>query len=253
MRAHTALPLDDDILDRIFAFLSDYDTLRSLILTSKAFHAVFQAHPNSIIRAISYNLVGPALPQAIRYMRYKAKKPDSDDDSDGSATEDSDEEEGEKAESKKQTTPPAPEPESTLIAPIKHTEIESLINNHTVVKKLEDLFSRKCVSIILFHGHQSTKLLYRHKDRSFSSSALTSMESWRFRRAMYRIMLFAELFPWSLYEEEYDEAEVDRIIIQHRKFLEDFTTPELQELYSAALFLVELNQQMLARTDSIGV
>ena len=118
---------------------------------------------------------------------------------------------------------------------------------------MEPLESVACVSIILFHGHQLTKLLYRHKDRSFSSSALTSMESWRFRRAMYRIMLFAELFPWSLYEEEYDEAEVDRIIIQHRKFLEDFTTPELQELYSAALFLVELNQQMLARTDSIGV
>ncbi|TFK73658.1 hypothetical protein BDN72DRAFT_834535, partial [Pluteus cervinus] len=235
MRAYNALPLDDDILDRIFAFLSDFDTLRALILTSKAFHSIFQAHPNSIIRAISYNLVGPALPQAVRYMRHQAKK-SSEDDSDGSATEDSDEEDEEgTGTSKKQPPRPAPEPESSAIAPIKRSETSSLANNHTVVKKLEDIFSRK------------------HKDRSFSSSALTSMESWRFRRATYRIMLFAELFPWSLYDDDdYDDAAVEQIIIQHRKFLEDFMTPELQELYSVALFLVELNQNLLSRTDPIG-
>lgn len=38
---------------------------------SKAFLAVFEAHPNSIIQAIAYKVTGPALPQAMRVVRYR--------------------------------------------------------------------------------------------------------------------------------------------------------------------------------------
>ncbi|TFK72711.1 hypothetical protein BDN72DRAFT_957066 [Pluteus cervinus] len=210
MRAYNTLPLDDDILDRIFAFISDFDTLRSLILTSKAFYSIFQAHSNSIIRTIAYNFVGPALSQAARLVRYKSRKLDGNDLGDDVI--ENDESKGE---------------ESDAAMSLKTSDVLTLIESHTVVKKLEDRFSRK------------------RKDRSFNSSVLTPLESWRFRRAMYRIMLFVEMFPWTAYLDDYDDAAVKRVIIQHQTFLDNFLTSELQELYGVALFVVELNEPMV--------
>ncbi|KAG6910681.1 hypothetical protein DXG01_008725 [Tephrocybe rancida] len=63
-----SLPLD--IIDRILCFLPDYSTLQATILSSKSFYRVFETHQNSILRAVSYNVTGPALPQAIRVLRY---------------------------------------------------------------------------------------------------------------------------------------------------------------------------------------
>jgi hypothetical protein len=45
MRALSALPVDDDIVDRIMTFCPTFGTLQSMILVSKAFHSVFQTHP----------------------------------------------------------------------------------------------------------------------------------------------------------------------------------------------------------------
>jgi hypothetical protein len=45
MRAHSALPLDDDIVDRILTFCPTFVALQSMILVSKAFYNVFQTHP----------------------------------------------------------------------------------------------------------------------------------------------------------------------------------------------------------------
>ncbi|KAF8188489.1 hypothetical protein K438DRAFT_1833633 [Mycena galopus ATCC 62051] len=42
MHAHNALPLDDDILDRIMTSFATIHTFRSAILISKAFYRVFQ-------------------------------------------------------------------------------------------------------------------------------------------------------------------------------------------------------------------
>lgn len=94
MRALSALPVDDDIVDRIMTFCPTFGTLQSMILVSKAFHSVFQTHPKvrrllcyfdpigcslqSITRAVAYNIVGPTLPQALRLIRYPYWNPNPD-------------------------------------------------------------------------------------------------------------------------------------------------------------------------------
>jgi hypothetical protein len=69
MRAASHFLLDDDIIDRILRSLVDFASLRSLVLTCKAVHAVFQSRPKSIIRAVAYNIVGPVLPQVLLLAR----------------------------------------------------------------------------------------------------------------------------------------------------------------------------------------
>lgn len=122
MRARNALPLDDDITDRILIFLPDFASLHATMLASKAFYTVFKAHPNSITRAIAYNVAGPALPQAMRAIRYQ--HPESDGDDDGS-------------------DPVVPWAEADTISPITQDEIKELTANATVVGPLEDLFSMR--------------------------------------------------------------------------------------------------------------
>ncbi|KAJ7501050.1 hypothetical protein B0H11DRAFT_753797 [Mycena galericulata] len=80
MRAYTTLTLDDDILDRILTFCSTFASLQASILVSKVFHRVFQSHPKSITCAVAYNVVGPALPQALRVVRYPYYLYDSEGD-----------------------------------------------------------------------------------------------------------------------------------------------------------------------------
>lgn len=58
-----------DIVACVLVSLPDYRCLESAILTSKSVYNVFQRHPHSIIRAVAYNLVGQALPQALRFVR----------------------------------------------------------------------------------------------------------------------------------------------------------------------------------------
>ncbi|KAF8073608.1 hypothetical protein FPV67DRAFT_1478596 [Lyophyllum atratum] len=209
MRALNSLPLDDDIIDRILTFLPDYSTLRMTILSSKSFYNVFKVHPNSILRAVSYNLVGPALPQAIRVLRYSPQDSDT--------------------QTNPLMTPPSrPWDESDPVSPISNEECSQLETNAEVVNALEDLFSS------------------RHKDRTSQTSKLNSMESWRFRRAMYRAMLFAETFPVLVDEEEdFDdsEPEADELLkakLQRKKFLKEFSNYHLRELRSATLFLKEV-------------
>ncbi|KAJ7145252.1 hypothetical protein C8R46DRAFT_1131117 [Mycena filopes] len=109
-------PLSDDILDRVLTLLSDFESLRATILSSKAAYAVFTARPQSIIHcAVAENLLGPALLPAIHLIR---------------------------------NIPPE----------------SSYENPHT------------------------------HKDRSTKSNKLSAVESFRFIRALYRIMLFADVF-----------------------------------------------------------
>ncbi len=65
MAIFTELP--DDLVDRILACLPDFNTLAAVLRTSKAYtYAVFQARPKYIIQSIALNVVGPALPQAMK-------------------------------------------------------------------------------------------------------------------------------------------------------------------------------------------
>lgn len=75
MRRLSGLPLDDDILDRILLCSTSFDSLWSTILVSKAFHSVYSAHPTSIVRAVAYNMAGPALPQLLTFIRASGRLP----------------------------------------------------------------------------------------------------------------------------------------------------------------------------------
>ncbi|ESK88449.1 hypothetical protein Moror_14685 [Moniliophthora roreri MCA 2997] len=122
MRALNGFYLDDDIINRILCS-SDFGTLYAAILTAKSFYRVFQTHPNSILRAVAHNVSGPAISQALRYIRF--------------------------------------------------------VDEARRTQDLEDFFS------------------FTHKNRKSKTSQLTYLESWRFKRALYRIMLYSHIFPGS--------------------------------------------------------
>ena len=64
--------MPQDILDHILLRMPDFDTLAAALRTSKQFfYNIFQIHPNSIIHAIAWNIVGPALLQATRVACYQ--------------------------------------------------------------------------------------------------------------------------------------------------------------------------------------
>ncbi|KAJ7800929.1 hypothetical protein B0H14DRAFT_3885345 [Mycena olivaceomarginata] len=198
-------PLDDDILDRIMSFCPTFGTLQATILVSKAFHRVFQAHPKSITRSVAYNIVGPALPQALRVVRYPYDGYTSDGDPSTMA----------------ETCPEDHDP--TVITAAEKTTLEE---NSRVIAVLEDIYS------------------LTNKDRTLKTSVLTSQESWRFRRAMYRIMLYCHLFPGNRYSQEEidpdDEELLDKIRKQRTAILSEYPTDDLRELHSAVKFLCSI-------------
>jgi hypothetical protein len=126
MRGISSLPLDDDTIDRILTFLPTFSALAATLLASKHFHTVFKTHPNSVLRAVAYNVTGPVLPQAMRVVRYSPKRTDSQQDS-------------------LSTPPPTPWGETDPISPITGEEARKLTKNAAVVASLEDLFSSRHV------------------------------------------------------------------------------------------------------------
>jgi hypothetical protein len=112
----SSLPVDDDIIDRILTCVPTFDTLLSLILVSKSFFAVFKAHPNSIVRAVAYNVAGSALPQLIASIR-TPDRPQGDEE---------DEE--------------LPR-ETNEVSPITNDEVKQIIRQTRVAQGLENIFS----------------------------------------------------------------------------------------------------------------
>ncbi|KAJ7034269.1 hypothetical protein C8F04DRAFT_903450, partial [Mycena alexandri] len=208
MRAFSALPLDDDIVDRIMTFCPTFSALQSTILASKAFYSIFQTHPKSIMRAVAYNIVGPALPQALRVVRYEYHNDDSD------------------IRQAKDLTPNELAekcPEDHTPSVITAQEKRMLLENSEIVDELEDVYS------------------FTQKDRTSRTSVLTPDESHRFRRAMYRIMLYTGIFRGDRYSiEELDELsaeDVQRIQAQRTAVLSEFPTDELREIWAVVRFL----------------
>ncbi|KAF8073631.1 hypothetical protein FPV67DRAFT_1478700 [Lyophyllum atratum] len=199
------LPLPPDIIDVILTFLSNYFTLRATILSSKLFYNVFKMRSSSILLAVSWNHIGPALPQAIMVLRCIPRTDDSGNPSE------------------------TPWEETDSMFPITKTEYRMLARNAMVVERLEDLFSS------------------RHKDRTSQTSVLDSTESWRFRRAMYRTMLYTKVFPREKYFREYEDFEEDpdpddleEEQIARQELLLKFSSSDLRELHSVVQFLMEI-------------
>ncbi|KAJ6535730.1 hypothetical protein B0H19DRAFT_1184067 [Mycena capillaripes] len=205
MRALSSLPLDDDIVDRIMTFCPTFTTLQGMILASKAFYGVYQTHPKSITRAVTYNIVGPALSQALRVIRYPYDK-------------------GEGAWEKEEPDALATEcPEDHDASVITADEKTRLQMNSKVVETLEDIYS------------------LTQKDRTSKTSVLTSEESWRFRRAMYRIMHYCNLFPGHRYSsediDELGDERIQRIQRQRTAVLKEYPTDELLQIYAVVRFM----------------
>ncbi|KAJ7234356.1 hypothetical protein B0H12DRAFT_1076358 [Mycena haematopus] len=208
------VPLPDDIVGRIMTFCSTFDTLQATVLVSKAFYRVFQTHPKasgicstSITTAVAYNIVGPALPQAWRVIRYPYDEYDEYSNTpDGNSS---------------VIAAACPENPHPLIVP---GDEQALLENGRVVAALEDIYS------------------LRNKDNKSRASVLTLEESWRFRRAMYRIMLYCKLFPCDRYDTDemldMDAELVGKIRMQRTAVLSEYPTDELRELWSAVTFLV---------------
>ncbi|KAJ7673974.1 hypothetical protein DFH06DRAFT_978729, partial [Mycena polygramma] len=199
-----SLPLDDDIVDRIFTFCSDFETLHALTLVCKALHSVFSRHPNSITTAVARNLIGPAFPEALQL----ARRTEEDDENDNAS--------------------PAPKIGLDELPVLSTADKISLRKNAIVVSKLERLFSRW------------------YKNRTSEASVLTTEETWRFRRAMYRVMAYSARFSACAWDEdEADEIswrpdELERIFARRVRMLNNYSTAELREIDTVTRFLREV-------------
>lgn len=64
-----AFQLEPDIVKCILTWIPDFESLTSVVLTSKAIYDVYRAHSALAHRGVANNLLGPALPHALRYIR----------------------------------------------------------------------------------------------------------------------------------------------------------------------------------------
>jgi hypothetical protein len=121
MRAANLFVLDDDIIDRVLRLSWDFTVLRSFVLSCRAVHDVYRAHPKSINRAVGYNIVGPVLPQALQLIRnQRSTTPGS-----------------------KESFHVPPVDSSTVIS---RPEMDALKNNEDIVSQLEDMFSLRYIA-----------------------------------------------------------------------------------------------------------
>ncbi|KAH7913801.1 hypothetical protein BJ138DRAFT_1124096 [Hygrophoropsis aurantiaca] len=222
--------VNSDLTDRILTNLPSFGTLQATILTSKSIHAVFCRRRKSIIRAVAYNQIGPALPQALRLVRCKQaqrrkKQPVTD------------------VEENLRTHPELEDPD------ISNREIKALPSKASVVQELENTFS------------------YRAKDRRFKTSQLTPVERLRFQKAAYRIWLYSSLYgfegcvvrrrrtdaTFDLFAEDIDAEDIadytEDCSLKQKKFFYQFPTPEVREIGEVVTFMKDIARQ----SEEIGL
>ncbi|EMD41622.1 hypothetical protein CERSUDRAFT_110193 [Gelatoporia subvermispora B] len=201
--------LSDDAIDHILTSLPDFRTYNAAIRASKHVHDVWNRHPKSTLRAIARNVAGPALPSALRLVRFvRATAEDGQDAKSALKTE----------------------------AELVHSDIEPgdeclMLQRHAqVVRRLEERFSRRC------------------KDRTSAVSRLSAIESHRFHRAVYRYWLYVVYMRKVVDEREDDDdddgntvhvPEEDRLL-EFVPFLDAFSTDELFEIKRVYAFLSEV-------------
>ncbi|THV03004.1 hypothetical protein K435DRAFT_836065 [Dendrothele bispora CBS 962.96] len=256
MHNFSGLPLD--IIDHILQFCPTFLTLRSAILTSKSFYNVYQAHPHSLLLAVACNVIGPALPQALRVVRYRSPESAPNDTNGGVADEasgsqtksdpgdeilatkshsDSGSETKSVSDEDKEGDGKTPklveydDEETDEKTPITSREVHQLCRDAKIVGFFEDMFS------------------LRHKNRRFKTSQLTPTESYRFRRAMYRIMFYSRVFSAEKYEGFSEDDELEALAEElmkvrrasyRKKFFRGFFSDEILQIYAVSSFLVEI-------------
>ncbi|KAJ7167846.1 hypothetical protein C8R46DRAFT_1094322 [Mycena filopes] len=247
----------NDVLGHILSSCPDFTTLGAAVGVCSTWQRVFETHPTSTLLAVAYNVVGPALPQAVRFMRYPypEKTPnewgdgedgeDDDEEEDPEATDDDSDDDGAGPSKKKAKAKPQKKTkvaatftlhEGAAIGALTVEERMKLQKNAAIVEKLEALFS------------------LRHKNRTSKKSVLTAVESHRFTRAMYRIMLYCELFYLPLNLDDIDSMEDEPGVLEKIKegrqvMLERYTLPHQAEISAVVTFLHELIGEVLDGDD----
>jgi hypothetical protein len=83
-------------------------------------------------------------------------------------------------------------------------------------------------------------VIFRQKDRTSEKSILTPEESWRFRRGVYRIWLYTNIFSGDRYtHDEIDDFNADAThLIQRQRtaLLNEYPTDELLQIYAVVRF-----------------
>ncbi|KAJ7740970.1 hypothetical protein B0H14DRAFT_2989631 [Mycena olivaceomarginata] len=208
MRALSALPLDDDIIDRIMTYCPTFQSLQAMILASKAFYAVYQSHPKSIVWAVASNLVGHVLPQALRAIRYP--------DTFGAGKEE-------------------PDVVAKMCPEDYSPSLLTKEDKRKPVQKLEDMFSMI------------------EKDHRSRTSVLTPEESFRFRRAVYRVWVYCRRFSGDRYDldeiDELGDAGVALTWRQRTAMLNVYHTPELLQMYAVMRFFRETLKKVSEEDD----
>ncbi|KAH8100466.1 hypothetical protein BXZ70DRAFT_148044 [Cristinia sonorae] len=215
MPTTTFASLPPDIVDRILTLLPNFRALSAALRASKSLiYNVFLNHPLSITHAIAYNLIGPALPQALRIIQIKHWL-----DEDGYHG----------------FSNAAPEDEIIQACPLTRLIGEKLEEYADVASGLEDLFS------------------LRFKNRLSKTSLLTPQEALRFHRALYRTwactVINAEVTDEDVTDDEEEDEDQDdddddpvdpltrcRVKIIYA-LLNDLSTTEIREVYDLVLFL----------------
>ncbi|KIY43069.1 hypothetical protein FISHEDRAFT_69483 [Fistulina hepatica ATCC 64428] len=214
LRGDNTLPVDDDVISRIFTFLPDFDSLYATILTCRHLHSIFKAFPALFTHAVAENIVGPALPDALNALRSPLLEPPGVDFT------------------------PDWCPTFTGVTRIHPYEVCSLVKTAQEIDYLERLFSIKCKD-------RRTDLM--------KESKLSAIESLRFRRAMYRITFFSLVFyfddPECYDSEEYDEWDLDAVRAARERCLRQWPVRELKEIHASMLFLHLLGRISLDGDD----
>ncbi|KAH7913800.1 hypothetical protein BJ138DRAFT_1124095 [Hygrophoropsis aurantiaca] len=227
MNTRTNCFMNSDLTDRILTNLDNFKTLGAAILASKSIHAAFRRRPRSILRAVAYNQIGPALPQALRLLRCerlqrRKKRPVTD---------------------VLENLRIHGELERPDISP---HEIKSLSEKARVVQTLEDIFSN------------------RMKDHRFKASQLTSVECLQFQRASYRIWLFSTLHGYQgctirrrktrpkrrnfeFSDDDSNDGEDHEYTHQHlllqKCFFDSFPTQDVKEICEVLVFMTNMARE----------
>ncbi|KAJ6464546.1 hypothetical protein C8R45DRAFT_1024371, partial [Mycena sanguinolenta] len=227
--------MPNEVLGHVLASSPDFDTLHASLAVCSTWNRAFETQPASILQSVARDVVGPALPQAVRFIRYPYPEKiqndwvqeDDEGEADSEAAEDDSDEEGPvKAKAK---VPKPKMPENTTIGKLTPEERMRLQKNTGTVAKLEELFSLK------------------HK----KVNKLTALESHRFTRAMYRVMLYCELFylPLTLDDidamEDHEPGVLTKIHTSRHAMLDEYSTPHLLEIRAVVAFLHEMIAEVL--------
>ncbi|KAF7292006.1 hypothetical protein MIND_01226300 [Mycena indigotica] len=211
MTRANSVPLTGDIWYHIMIHLHTLPSLQATLLTSRLFYTVFQAHRNSIMRAVASNMLGEHLPEAWRVVccrHYDHTRPEAESDLKSIAFED------------------------IHNGVTNMSNLNALHKNTQVVRKLEDLYS------------------HMYDDRNSPISVLSPDESFRFQRALYRIFLYCKVFPGHLFKADDIAGQSDEVVAKIRNkrqtLLDVYSTEALYQIYSVVKFLGHIIERYCA-------